>query len=392
MKKLLTVLIAFLLVVIYVFTTNVVIEKKITDNIDLLKYFNDHDKNYNDFVMEKTITENDIVILGSSELIPIGDYEKEYTHPENLFNQGESNYNEILFGRGYCQSLQHAIDIGALQDNLKNNKIVLILSPQWFTKEHIPGQFFTRNFYDNQYIDFLQNKNISKETKLKVADRVNEMMEEYASTYERVKIYEDVYVNDSVNPIKFLITATYKKFNEIKNNYILWNKYLKNRKVNYKDEYIEVENINFDEMLSETENKGKVFSTNNDFGMFDDIYNEGFKDKLEKSKDSEINNSYAESKEYYDLELFLQVCNELGVEPLIVSVPVNGKWYDHTGFPKEGRDIYYEKIREMCKKYNANLADFSNKEYEDYFLRDSMHIGLKGWVYVNKAIYEFYKK
>ena len=38
------------------------------------------------------------------------------------------------------------------------------------------------------------------------------------------------------------------------------------------------------------------------------------------------------------------------------------------------------------------MADFSNKEYEEYFLKDIMHLGWKGWVYLDDKVYQFYKK
>lgn len=31
-------------------------------------------------------------------------------------------------------------------------------------------------------------------------------------------------------------------------------------------------------------------------------------------------------------------------------------------------------------------------EYEDYFLKDVMHLGWKGWVYVDEAIDKYYKE
>lgn len=42
--------------------------------------------------------------------------------------------------------------------------------------------------------------------------------------------------------------------------------------------------------------------------------------------------------------------------------------------------------------YEVELADFSDKEYEEYFLRDIMHLGWKGWVYLDEAVYQFYKQ
>ena len=83
---------------------------------------------------------------------------------------------------------------------------------------------------------------------------------------------------------------------------------------------------------------------------------------------------------------------ETGIEPLIVSIPVNGRWYDWTGFSREDREIYYENIRSICSEYQVEMADFSNKEYEEYFLKDIMHLGWKGWVYLDDKVYQFYKK
>jgi D-alanine transfer protein len=40
---------------------------------------------------------------------------------------------------------------------------------------------------------------------------------------------------------------------------------------------------------------------------------------------------------------------------------------------------------------SAKLADFSDREYEKYFLFDIVHFGWTGWIDVEQAIYEFAK-
>lgn len=113
-------------------------------------------------------------------------------------------------------------------------------------------------------------------------------------------------------------------------------------------------------------------------------------DKIASLKGSYSGASYVESPEYDDFRLFLDVCKELNIEPLIISAPVNGRWYDYAEFSKADRNTYYQNIRDICREYNVKLADFSQKEYEIYFLRDIMHLGWKGWVYLDRAVYEFY--
>lgn len=33
--------------------------------------------------------------------------------------------------------------------------------------------------------------------------------------------------------------------------------------------------------------------------------------------------------------MMLDILKDAGAEPMFVTIPVNGKWYDYTGFPKK---------------------------------------------------------
>ncbi|MFV5916756.1 D-alanyl-lipoteichoic acid biosynthesis protein DltD, partial [Bacillus cereus] len=61
------------------------------------------------------------------------------------------------------------------------------------------------------------------------------------------------------------------------------------------------------------------------------------------------------------------------------------------GFPKERREAYYKKVHEQIEKAGYPIADFSNHEYDKYFLKDHMHLGWKGWIYIDEVIQQFYK-
>ena len=65
---------------------------------------------------------------------------------------------------------------------------------------------------------------------------------------------------------------------------------------------------------------------------------------------------YTQSPEYGDLICFLNVCRDLGIRPLLVSLPVNGPWYDYTGFPQQSRQAYYQKIRDIAAEYGAGAG------------------------------------
>ncbi|RCK13051.1 hypothetical protein DT075_01770 [Bacillus licheniformis] len=66
-------------------------------------------------------------------------------------------------------------------------------------------------------------------------------------------------------------------------------------------------------------------------------------------------------------------------------VPVHGKFYDYTGFPKKGRTDFYKKIKKEIEQEGFQVADLTNHEYDPYFLKDTLHLGWKGWVYVDQG-------
>lgn len=91
--------------------------------------------------------------------------------------------------------------------------------------------------------------------------------------------------------------------------------------------------------------------------------------------------------EYEDLAFFLQVCREAGLEPLVAISPVSGPFFDLVGIDEAVRAQCYERIRAICEAEDVPMADFSDKEYEKYFLHDIVHFGWTGWVDVEEAIY-----
>lgn len=95
-----------------------------------------YNRNYEKFssleTIKKNIGENTIILLGSSEL---DEYMSEEQHPSKLLDYNDINVMSI--GAGNYQSLIHIMNLGAIanEKKFKNNKFVLILSPQWFDRD-----------------------------------------------------------------------------------------------------------------------------------------------------------------------------------------------------------------------------------------------------------------
>ena len=147
--------------------------------------------------------------------------------------------------------------------------------------------------------------------------------------------------------------------------------------------------MDFDELLILAQKQGKESCTNNEFGIYDEYWNTYVKEIYENGEIEEKNEIYTESAEYDDLKCFLNVAEELDIEVILVSIPVNEKWYTFQGMLC---DEYYGQVREVVKEYdNVIFVDMTKYADEKYFLKDVMHLGWKGWARINEALYREFK-
>ena len=139
--------------------------------------------------------------------------------------------------------------------------------------------------------------------------------------------------------------------------------------------------------------QAEEMSAGNDFGMEDGYYNTYIGRRLSQQAGKDASVSYDISPEYDDLRCLFEICRAKQMQILFVHVPMHGAWSDYTGFSAERRQTYYENVRQIAAEYeNVTLLDLTGYEYEPYFLCDTMHLGWKGWLAVDKAIAEFWDK
>lgn len=360
--------------------------KHIYEERKALTYYNVDLRNSCKKALGWLFEENSIPVFGSSELSASDNV----AYPPSLFHHGNSDFNMVLMGRGYMQSLHHAVVLGGISDNISNKKVVLILSPQWFSASHLSSEVYASRFSERMYSQFLKNPDISYNTKEKVTERLKNLLTADPAQLARLEMYEKVYLKHSLNPISQIELRLYDSFMDYRQVYLL-GKEMKNIK-GTEENFITADQLDFKVLMEEAQAAGEKACTNNKFYIYDEYYDTYIREGEENAKGSMADNSFLSSPEYGDLRIFLDVCKETGITPLIVSIPVNGRWYDWTGFPQEDRKGYYENIRTICREYQVEIADFSDKEYEEYFLKDIMHLGWKGWVYLDEAVYNFYKQ
>lgn len=337
--------------------------------------------------IRENVDENTMVVFGSSEL----EHGKGTPfHPEAVFSGQE--FHTMLIGAGYYQSLSHAITLSAIAPAIQNQKAVLILSPQWFRKKGVPSKAYASRFSESSYVAMLKNKNLSQKTKDYIAQRTITLLEEDPKTQERVKSYNKIYLKKKGSLPEHLYCALYSGFMDEKAMQTAVTGMKADGISSGKSKPSGNSAIDFERLRAEAEAEGAEETKGNEFNIKDKYFSKLQKKGVKKRENSGTKSSYSKSPEYDDLRCFLDVCRENGITPLLVNVPVNGWWYDYTGFSKEKRNEYYQNIRDIAKEYQVVLADYSDREYEKYFLEDTMHLGWKGWVDVSESIYNFAKQ
>lgn len=328
-----------------------------------------------------------IVVMGSSELQSLAPQ-----NPARSFSTQVSDTDIFITGRGHVQSLPHAIELAALAPDLEPRRVVLILSPQWFSAEGLSAGAFEDVYSATFFSQALANDALTTDTKDRLRDRVAELRgaDAVPPPSDPGQIVRESGWRQVIDQTALAATAPFAARPEMLKESGLAGYHLPSISGDGGTEGVAHDAIDWDQWQQQAEDQGRAAITNNDFFVEDGYYTTYVAPALAERKDSMVDVDYAgDSPEWRDLDLFLRVARDLGVDVLLVSVPVNGRWYDYCGYPAERRVVYYDKIRSVAASWDVPLADFSGEEYTPYFLYDIMHLGWKGWLDVTRASVDF---
>jgi D-alanine transfer protein len=99
----------------------------------------------------------------------------------------------------------------------------------------------------------------------------------------------------------------------------------------------------------------------------------------------------AHHAEWPDLDLLLRTARELGAEPIVLGIPVNGPFFDQLGIGAAARRRYYEALDAACARWTVPIVDFRSYENDlKFFLDTHDHLSPKGWICFDQAMDNFY--
>ena len=380
---------AFLLSLVLVIATlallNVTYVKKIDDYYKVkdnsIRYSTSYEKYKSRDILTSNITPNTFVLLGSSELVAT--INEDY-HPNKIFNYNDFNIMQI--GTSYSQNIIQATTLGSIEGSMTKRKVAIIESVQWFEKDGTHQDAFLNKASQEHIFQTLSNKKISKDTKEKLIDRIIEITKGNKLQNDLYKKYKSYFIEGKGTFIDKKLLELDNTIYSFKLKQIFYQKHAKSDYPSLGDK---TPDYDWEKMTNQFVEEVKKKTDNNDYAVDNNYYNTYLKDRYVSLKDSNKDLSYLESPEYSDMELFLTVAKELGIEVEVIIFPVNGKWNDYTGVSREMREKTYKKIEDVAKSHGATVLNYGNREYDDYFLFDVMHVGVKGWMEVEKELYKF---
>lgn len=341
---------------------------------------------------EKALTSSDILpVYGSSEFSAESEF-----HPTKFYYGKPDGFVPFLMGRGGSQSLVHVLSLAAQGNTLHNKKVMVILSPQWFETGGITSQYLEQNFSPLQTYQILYDPSLSTGVKQQLSKRLLEFPEVVNKHPILAKnLAYHARKESSKQPLQILVNAAGRvewwglQVRDLYNTAMFIP--LVNKHVIAQNAVNPVPKApDWTALMKKAEKQGRESTDNNSWGILNSYYSKYIEPEFAQKAGSQSTERLYPSPEYQDLQLLMQVLQEQKAEAMFVIVPVNGFWYDYTGFSRQEREAYYTRIKKMIEQNGFESADFSQHEYDRYFLQDIMHLGWKGWLEVDQAMDQFY--
>lgn len=335
-------------------------------------------------LMKQDAFKDDYVpFYGSSELSRL-----DPLHPSVIAQKYHRDYRPFLLGGPGSQSLAHFLEMQGTSKQLKGKKAVVIVSPQWFTKKGQNPDAFALYYSPLQACNFLLNSKKTSVTNRYAAKRFLQMPEvkgviklgmRRAARGEQLTGFQRFYLENQRrilnNEDKFF--STFQLRDRIKRI----NKQAKLLPATYSVKAL-------DRVASE---QAELNTNSNSFG----INNRFFKRRLNKRllvklKGSQRHFNYTKSVEYSDFELMLHQFAKQHTNVLFIIPPINEKWSNYTGLSQEMYQKAVSKIKyQLASQGFDNVTDLSKRGGEQYFMEDTIHLGWRGWVAVDRAVKPF---
>ncbi len=332
-----------------------------------------------------------LVIYGSSELEGPDPY-----HASTVFQHYPTGFTIFPVGRGETTSLIMLQDLAAIGSDLHGKKVAISVSPPWFFLHDRTPDFYTPNVSPLHLSALVFSTDLSYQTKQLAVRQLMQSPDIFASDpvvgFAAQRLTEDGLFSRAaylaVLPLGKLHTAWL-------NLQDMWAtvSYLRaqpDQTVGRSPYAIDWEALTHEATVEQQAN-----ADNNTLGFDNTIWTTKYArlvaQRTGQFSDPWFIDNLQHNAEYTDLDILLRGLNDLGMQPLLLSQPIPGKYYDTIGISAAARSEYYARLRQVASANDVPVVDFEDHDNDIYFVTDpNSHLSREGWAYYDRALEAFY--
>ena len=315
---------------------------------------------------------------GSSELVkPAADKAADF------FQTYPTGFSVFSVGKAGAASLILLQKVGAMGSDLRGKKVAISISPTWFFHRNQRVAYYDGNFSLLQAGELIYNRHLSFGLKGDIARR----MLEFPTTLEKsVLLAFTLKLLASDSPMDRLIYCWIAPLGVLENGILRIQDHFEtlffilkeSRQLNFHVRHSR-QNIDWETLFASSASQIRE-------------HTDGDPEPIGPEKGSETFVADEQNAhEWVDFELLLRGLNELGARPLLLSIPIDGPYFDRFGVGRPFRDLYYKRIRELAQAHNVPVIEFEGHDLDEDFLSGHHdHLTDKGWLYFDKAIDDFF--
>lgn len=307
-------------------------------------------------------------------------------HPSVIAERYHRSYRPFLIGNRGSQSLTHYYGMQQISKDLKGGKAVFVISPQWFTPQGSNSAAVQMYLSKTQIFQFLLKSNGDSSASF-AAKRMLELNPGIAKSNLLRKVSQGKPLSSLDS---FLLKCQYQialreeslfSFLVTSDNY---QKRIKPRVAGLPKTF------SYDKLEKLAIKRGEAATSNNPFKIKNSFYTKRIGKKVNKYKLFQKNFVYTSSPEYNDFQLILSEFAKQKTDVLFVIPPVNQEWAKYTGLNQEKYQAAVHKIKfQLMSQGFEQIADFSTKGGDPYFMEDTIHLGWNGWLALDKQLHPF---
>jgi Protein involved in D-alanine esterification of lipoteichoic acid and wall teichoic acid (D-alanine transfer protein) len=272
--------------------------------------------------------------------------------------------------------------IGALGSDLRGKKVVISLSPGWFLASGTRWDWYKGNFSLLAASELIFGSSIDFQLKRDIALR----MLECPSTLKRSPLLEFALSRlASGSQLDRLVFCALWPLGKIQNaildlqdHFAALSYILRDTKPTPRRQ---IEMLNWPNLIAKA-----TESTSADAAKFEKVPG-----AIRRWHDAGFVARINTAPEWIDFELLLRVLAQAHAQPLLLSMPMAGQYYDRIGVSRIARETYYKRMRTLAQRYRFSLVQFEDHDNDSAFLdNQENHLTKKGWIFYDRALDDFF--